>query len=160
MGGGSPGLEECGLGVPLLTLAVGDARVVLSYEQAENRLWMTDVQGDSAGAVPVHGDYQETRVSKKRILGGRAPSTATAVSVGSEGGEIRGFIGNGVWLAVVASSAGQVTFWDDRGRPIRALVFPASSTRSDISRPLLPAFLRRRTVARASLTYDASRPRR
>jgi hypothetical protein len=41
MGGGSPSLEECGLGVPLLTLAVGDARVVLSYEQAEKRLWMT-----------------------------------------------------------------------------------------------------------------------
>jgi hypothetical protein len=159
MGGGNPSLQECGLGVPLLTLAVGDAGVVLSFEPAGNRLWMVDVKGDSAGAVPVHGTYQETRLSKKRILGGRAPSTATAVSVESEDGEIQGSIGNGVWLAAVTSSAGQVRFWDDHGRQIRALPFPASSTRPDISRPLLPGFLRRRTVARASLTYDASRPR-
>lgn len=159
MGGGNPNLQECGLGVPLLTLAVGDAGVVLSFEPAGNRLWMVDVRGDSAGAVPVQGNYQETRLSKKRILGGWAPSTATVVSVESEDGEIRGSIGNGVWLAAVTSSAGQVRFWDDHGGQIRALPFPASSTRPDISRPLLPGFLRPRTVARASLTYDASRPR-
>jgi hypothetical protein len=87
MGGRSPNLKECGLGVPLLTLVVGDDRVVLTYDQSEHRLWMIDVQGDSAGATPVRGDYQETTLSRRRILGGSAPASVTEVSVLSEGRE-------------------------------------------------------------------------
>src|SRR6266404_8609026 len=90
--------EECGLGVPLLSLEVDHAGVVLSRDRAERRLWVVDVQGDSTGAVPVHGDSQETRVSKRRVLGGLAPPSATSASLRNEDGNLQaGLVNNGVW---------------------------------------------------------------
>lgn len=147
-------LKECGLGVPLLSLEVDHARVVLSLDQSEHRLWMVDVGGASISAVPVHGDYQETRVSKSRVLGGPAPPSATKASLRHEDGNVEtALVGNGVWLVTASRSSGQVTFWDDAGMPIRVLPIPASSARPDSSRGRLPGFLRRRVVGRGTVTY-------
>jgi hypothetical protein len=154
MGGRGLNLNECRLGVPLLTLVVGDGRVVLSYDQAEHRLWMIDVQGDSAGAIPVRGDYQETTLSKRRILGGSAPASATEVSVRSEGREPqKGLVKNGVWLAAAPRRRGHMVFRDEAGRLAGVLGFPASSPRRAVSRSGLPGFLRRRVVGVGTVTY-------
>jgi hypothetical protein len=151
--------EDCGLGVPLLSLEVDHARVVLSLDRTEHRLWMIDVQGDSTGAVPVHGDYQETRVSKRRVLGGLAPASATSASLRNEDGNLQaGLVNNGVWLLTAPPCSGQVTFWDDAGMPVRVLTFPASSARPDSGRGRLPGFLRRRIVGRGTLTYGTQPP--
>src|SRR5260370_19332193 len=100
--------EDCGLGVPLLSLEVDHARVVLSLDRTEHRLWMIDVQGDSTGAVPVHGDYQETRVSERRVLGGLAPPSATSESVRNEDGNLQAGLGtNGVCLVSAPPRNGQ-----------------------------------------------------
>jgi len=154
MGGRSPNLKECGLGVPLLTLEVGDGRVVLTYDQSEHCLWMIDVQGDSAGATQVRGDYQETTLSRRRILGGPAPASVTDVSVRSEGREPqKGLVKNGVWLAAAPGRRGHVVFRDEAGRLAGVLGFPASSPRRAGSRSGLPGFLRRRVVGLGTVTY-------
>jgi hypothetical protein len=151
--------EECGLGVPLLSLEVDHAGVVLSLDRAERRLWMVDVQGDSTGAVPVHGDYQETRVSKRRVLGGLAPPSATSASLRNEDGNLQsGLVNNGVWLVTAPPCSGRVTFWDDTGMPVRVLPFPASSARPDSGRRRLPRFLRQRIAGRGTLTYGTRPP--
>jgi hypothetical protein len=148
--------EECGLGVPLLSLDVDDARVVLSHDQTDDRLWMVDVQDDSTGAVAVQGDYQETKLSKTRVLGGPAPPSATSASLRSEDGNLQvGLVGNSVWLVAAPACSGQVTFWDDAGMPVRVLPFPASSARPDATRGRLPGFLRRRVVGRGTVTYGS-----
>ena len=147
-------LDECGLGVPLLSLEVDHAGVVLSHDETEDRLWMVDVQGDAVGAVSVRGDYQETRLCKKRVLGGPAPRSTTSVSLRSEDGNLQaGLVNNGVWLVTAPACSGQVTFWDGAGMPIRVLPIPASSARPDSSRGRLPGFLRRRIVGRGTVTY-------
>ncbi|HEY2666145.1 MAG TPA: hypothetical protein VGK51_04850 [Actinomycetota bacterium] len=146
--------EACGLGVPLLSLEVGHARVVLSFDQGEHRLWMVDVQGASTGAVPVHGDYQETLVSNHRVLGGPAPPSATRASLRYEDGKVQaGLVDNGVWLVTAPLTGGHVTFWDDAGMPVRVLPFPASSARPVSTRGRLPDFLSRRVVGRGTVTY-------
>ena len=147
-------LEECGLGVPLLSLDVGQGRVVLSHDQTEDRLWMVDVQGDVTGAVAVQGDYQETKLSKTRVLGGLAPPSATSASLRGEDGNLQaGLLNNGAWLVVAPRCSGQVTFWDDAGIPVHVLPFPASSARPDPKRRRLAGLFRRRVVGRGTVTY-------
>src|SRR5260370_10358026 len=111
--------EECGLGVALLSLEVDHDRVVLSLDRTEHRLWMVDVQGDSTGAVPVHGDYQETRVSKRRVLGDLAPASATSASLRNEDGNLQaGPLHHCVSLPPAPPRHRQVTLWDHAGMPL------------------------------------------